>query len=120
MRQRHEPGQISGPTGGFGTVSPGDLSQFEGWPRALKSPDFPADADKAMLELLFETPLLILLGLGFLLVTAVLGTLAYHLHYQVDIHERARQARGMRNEYIEKVAARREELRKRTLIGRVP
>lgn len=59
-----------------------------------------------MMSLLFETPLLILLGLVFLMLTGILGSLAYHLFYEIELHERIRDAKRMRSDYVRSVEAR--------------
>lgn len=55
---------------------------------------------------LFNPVLLILLGLAYLLVTVVLGTLASAVRHEIERHERVRQAKLRRQGYLSAVASR--------------
>ena len=61
-----------------------------------------------MLEALLTSPWPLAILLIYLMVTAILGALAFHRRNQIELHDRVRQCRALRQEYLEAAQQRRQ------------
>ncbi len=61
-----------------------------------------------MLEALLTSPWPLAIVLIYLMVTAILGALAFHRRNHIELHDRVRQCRALRQEYLEAAQQRRQ------------
>ncbi len=59
-----------------------------------------------MIESLLQSPLPIAVLLIYLMVTAILGALAFYRRNHIELHDRVRQGREMRQQYVESLIER--------------
>ncbi len=59
-----------------------------------------------MIESLLQSPLPIAVLLIYLMVTAILGSLAFYRRNHIELHDRVRKGREMRLQYVESIIER--------------